>query len=86
MLNIKINDDVLTRIAFPLHVLGEVLDSEYDQVPPEKVNYYRKKFIAQYLLDCSVGDDRLDNDVYIDALQDDIRSLMCCESASTTGA
>lgn len=76
MSDIKINDEMVSKIAFPLHVFGEVLDSEPDEFTREKVRYYRKKFLAQFLLDCSTGD-KFEDEVYIEAFHEDLSSLLC---------
>jgi hypothetical protein len=78
MTDIKINDEMVSRIAFPLHVVGEILDSESDSFTSQQVAYIRRKFISQYFLDCSVGDDKLDNDVYINGLQEDLQAFFGC--------
>lgn len=78
MSEIKITDEMASRIAFPLHVVGEVLDSESDNLTPLQISYLRRKFISQYFLDCSVGDDDLENDVYLNGLQEDLQALFCC--------
>lgn len=76
MYDIKLDESIVTGIAFAYFVFCRSLDLEREDITDKQAVHLKKRFLSEYLIEHSSGGSEIGIDNYKEIVMDDLKVLL----------